>query len=208
MDIRFERGVEYDVASSWYSALCVAVASISLLFLTVDVHAQLIERVDVEAIMQKMMPSAARCERLSREPVSYCRYLVASSPNTVFEISYGDEGPASSLTYGSGSEGYKFLKTIRLFFSRLGVADQAVGECIDKSRSKPSELLAAGLQVKCRYTEFGDHEAYEVFSERQLTTDWRSAINRVMPSGSETSNAAVNRLDSRGLTDQLRSMIR
>jgi len=100
------------------------------------------------------------------ESVSYCRYQVVSSPNIVFEISYGEYGPASSLTFGYGSNGQEFLKTIHLFFYRLGVGDKIIDECIDHSRSKPSELSAAGLQVKCRYGDFGDREAYEIFSER------------------------------------------
>lgn len=87
----------------------------------------------------------------------------------VFEISFGNDGPAGSLTYNLGnSEGRQYLDTVRLFFSKAGIQDKTLAECIQRSRTKASEVLAGDLRVQCRYVNFADRISYEIFSERDV----------------------------------------
>jgi hypothetical protein len=126
------------------------------------------DRADAELVMRELMPTNSRCERISWEPISYCRYQTANTPNVVFEISFGPDGLQSSLTYDVGnSEGRQFLHTIRLFFSRLGVQEKALSECIQQSKSKASEFLAGNWRINCRYVNITDDRAgYEIFADR------------------------------------------
>jgi hypothetical protein len=130
-------------------------------------HAQLVDRASAEIVMRDLMPTNARCERISWEPISYCRYETVNVPNVVFEISFGRDGPSGSLTYDIGnSEGRQFFGKMRLFFSRVGVEEKALDECINQSKLKANEFLAGNLLVKCRYTNFADGVGYEIFTER------------------------------------------
>jgi len=144
-------------------------ASMGLLNLTIENgHAQVVDRAGAEMVMRDLMPTNARCERVSWEPISYCRYETANMPDVVFEISFGTDGPSASLTYHIGnSEGRRFLNTIRLFFSRVGVQEKVLDKCINQSKTKSSEVLAGNLRVKCRFVNFADRVGYEIFAERR-----------------------------------------
>jgi hypothetical protein len=130
-------------------------------------HAQIVGRADAELLMRELMPTSVRCERLFwEEPVLYCRYETPNTPSVVFEISFGADGPAGSLTYNIGSEGRQFIDTMRRFFSRTGVQEKALDDCIKRSRSKASSVLFGDTAIKCRFVSFSDRVAYEIFSER------------------------------------------
>ena len=128
--------------------------------------AQFASRDSAELAMRVLMPATVRCERLFWEPLSYCRYQTENSPGVVFEVSFGADGPAGSLTYNIGSsEGRQFLTTVRRFFLRAGVQEQTLDQCINQSKSKSSEVLVGNLRVYCRYAYLADRVAYEIFTE-------------------------------------------
>ena len=82
----------------------------SMALLAERCEAQFAGRDGAEIVMRELMPATARCERFFGESLSYCRYQTADSPGVVFEISFGADGPAGSLTYDVGnSEGRRFL---------------------------------------------------------------------------------------------------
>ena len=139
----------------------VLAASMGLLNLTVESgQAQIVDRSGAEMVMRELMPTTVRCGRvLWDEPISYCRYETA---NLVFELSFGADGLAGSLTYNIGSGGRHFLNTMRIFFSRIGVQEKIFVECINQSKSESVEVLARNFLVKCRYADIADRVAYEI----------------------------------------------
>jgi hypothetical protein len=146
----------------------VALISAAIGLLTIESGHTQIDRADAELVMRDLMPTNSRCERISWESISYCRYETANTPYVVFEISFGPDGPQSSLTYDVGnSEGRQFLRTIRLFFSRLGVEEKTLSECIQQSKSKASEFLTGNWRINCRYVNIADDRVgYEIFADR------------------------------------------
>jgi hypothetical protein len=130
-------------------------------------HAQTVDRAEVELLMRELMPRFVRCERVFwGETISYCRYETPDTPSVVFEISFGADGPAGSLTYNIGSGGRQFIDTMRRFFSQTGVQEKALDECIKRSRSKASSVLLGETAIKCRLVSFADSVAYEISTER------------------------------------------
>ncbi len=73
------------------------------------------------------------------------------------------------MSYDIGSsDGRRLLQSIYKFFSKLGIAERDLGDCIRQSKSKASEVLAGAFRVKCRYADIADRVGYEIFSERIL----------------------------------------
>jgi hypothetical protein len=140
----------------------------SMALLAERCEAQFAGRDGAEIVMRELMPATARCERFFGESLSYCRYQTADSPGVVFEISFGADGPAGSLTYDVGnSEGRRFLTTVRRFFVQAGVPEKILERCINQSKSKSSEILVGNFRIHCRYADLADRVAYEIFAEPQ-----------------------------------------
>ena len=145
-----------------------AAATWMVIVLTCDYgYAQLIDRAGAEKIMRELMPPNSRCAQTPSETLSYCRYDTANTPDVVLEASFGDDGPAFSLTYDIGNiEGRQFVNMMRLYFLRVGVPKLVLDKCIARLKSQSSEVVAASLRIKCRYTDFADRIGYEIFVER------------------------------------------
>lgn len=140
----------------------------SMVLLAERCEAQFADRDGAEIVMRELMPATARCERFFGEPLSYCRYQTADSPGVVFEISFGADGPAGSLTYDIGnSEGRRFLTTVRRFFVQAGVPEKSLEQCINQSKSNSSDVLFGNFRIHCRYADLADRVAYEIFAEPQ-----------------------------------------
>jgi hypothetical protein len=135
-------------------------------------EAQLVGLDNAEILMRESMPTTARCERLFGEALSYCRYQTVDSTRVVFELSFGADGPAGSLTYNVGDpEGRRLLIKLRRFFVTAGAPETVVKQCINRSRSKSSEVLAGNFRIHCRYADLADRVAYEIFVEPQKPND-------------------------------------
>jgi hypothetical protein len=131
-------------------------------------HAQLVDRAGAETIMRELMPVNSRCGQTPWEALSYCRYDTANTSNVVFELSFGEDGPAGSLTYNMGNtEGRQFLSSMRLYFLKAGVPKSVLDKCVTQSKSS-SEALAVNGWIKCRYADFVDRVGYEISAERSV----------------------------------------
>src|SRR5437879_3860449 len=101
--------------------LCAAAAWMLIVHSCENGYGQLVDRAGAETVMRELMPIQARCEAAQWEPMYYCRYMTAITPDVVFELSFGTDEPAGSLTYNIGnSEGRQFVNAMRLYFLRLG----------------------------------------------------------------------------------------
>jgi hypothetical protein len=136
--------------------------------LTESGHAQNVDR-HPGTIMRTLMPTGTRCENVTWEPMSYCRYMAANAPGVIFELSFSPDGAGGSLTYDPASlEARQFFGAMRLYFLKLGTPASAFDDCVARSQLDAVEIPVGDWILKCRFSDFGEKLAYEIYSERPI----------------------------------------
>jgi hypothetical protein len=120
-----------------------------------------------ERIMRELMPVPMRCGHEPRERITYCRYASAPAPGAALEMSVGEDGPATSLSYDvDNSDGPQFLNLSKGLFESYGVQQKIIDQCIADSVWTPGEVTVGHLRVRCYHWFFADRVGYEIASER------------------------------------------
>jgi len=152
---------------SKFSTLTSLVVALSALGLGASGSEGLSERDRAELVMRDLMPGPMRCGHEPRERITYCRYASAPAPGAALEMSVGEDGPATSLSYDvDNNDGPQFLNLSKSLFESFGVQQKIVDQCIADSVWAPGEATVGHLRIRCYHWHFVDRVGYEISSER------------------------------------------